>query len=108
MVSYAATLKTNSSWHFITMVEPIKRERSRSRERNKKGNEENGEIRDSEYDAEVEMMERTMGFRDFETSKLKDHTESAVEGVFKYSKMKRKYRQYLNRRGGYNKKLDKM
>lgn len=90
------------------MVEPINRERSRSRSPKNKARDMNTPDRDSEEEQELELMHRTMGFKGFDTSKLKDHNDSSVEGVFKYSKMRRKYRQYLNRRGGYNKELDKM
>lgn len=34
--------------------------------------------------------------------------ETDVSGVFKGSKVKRKYRQYMNRRGGFNRSLDKI
>lgn len=36
----------------------------------------------------------------------KPHKESAIECVAKNNKMKRKYRQYMNRKGGFNKPLD--
>lgn len=48
-----------------------------------------------------------MGFSSFSSSKGKDHTGSAVEGVMKNSQQKRVYRQYMNRRGGFNRNLDK-
>jgi len=40
--------------------------------------------------------------------KNKSHMETDVSGVFKGSKVKRKYRQYMNRRGGFNRSLDKI
>jgi len=38
--------------------------------------------------------------------KDKSHTDCAAEAVAKNSKMKRKYRQYMNRKGGFNKPLE--
>ena len=38
--------------------------------------------------------------------KGQSHKECAIEAVAKNSKMKRKYRQYMNRKGGFNKPLD--
>ena len=49
-----------------------------------------------------------MGFNTFSTSKGKDHTSSAREGVLKNSQVKRNYRQYMNRRGGFSRNLDKI
>jgi len=53
-------------------------------------------------------MRKLFGFSSFSSTKGKDHTKSAVEAVMKASKVKRKYRQYMNRGGGFNKLLDKM
>jgi len=50
------------------------------------------------------MMMRMMGFASFETTKGKDHSESAAHGVKKTTR--RQYRQYMNRRGGFNRPLD--
>ena len=49
-----------------------------------------------------------MGFNEFKTSKNKDHTNSSVEGVIKNSSVQRKYRQYMNRQGNFNRILDKI
>lgn len=49
-----------------------------------------------------------MGFSSFSTSKNKDHTKSSCEGVRKNKTTQRKYRQYENRRGGMDRKLDKI
>lgn len=51
-------------------------------------------------------MMNVLGFSAFKTSKHKDHSKSAVEGVFKNSSVARKYRQYMNRPGNFNRKLD--
>ncbi|CAK62438.1 unnamed protein product (macronuclear) [Paramecium tetraurelia] len=85
-------------------------------EQNKIGNqdvqpEEEG---DDEEDYEEKMKKvnqellKKFGFTSFGSSKGKDHTASAVEGVFKAANQKRKYRQYMHRRGGFNRLLDKM
>ncbi len=47
-----------------------------------------------------------MGFSSFTTSKFKDHSSSSVEGVLKNSTVQRKYRQYMNRKGNFNRNLD--
>ena len=41
-----------------------------------------------------------MGFNDFSTSKFKNHEEDAEEAVSKTNKMKRQYRQFMNKRSG--------
>ena len=51
---------------------------------------------------------KVMGFASFGTSKNKDHTKSACEGVRKNKEVKRQYRQYANRRGNFDRKLDKI
>ena len=48
-----------------------------------------------------------MGFTSAATSKNKNHKTSACEAIFKNSKERREYRQYMNRRGGFDRKLDK-
>lgn len=50
------------------------------------------------------MMMRTMGFASFDSTKGKDHTESSVHGLKKTTR--RQYRQYMNRRGGFNRPLE--
>jgi len=54
-----------------------------------------------------EGMEAILGFTEFGTTKGKDHSKTSVEGVFKNKKNALHYRQYMNRRGGFNKPLDK-
>lgn len=53
------------------------------------------------------QLARIFGISDFTTSKNKSHIDSDVFGVFKGSKVKSKFRQYMNRKGGFNKVLDK-
>jgi U4/U6.U5 tri-snRNP-associated protein 3 len=51
-------------------------------------------------------MMNMFGFGDFETSKNREHIdESAVSKEFRN---KRTYRQYMNRRGGFNRPLDRI
>lgn len=52
-------------------------------------------------------MKKMLGFSSFGSSKNKNHTASACEAIFKNSKARREYRQYMNRRGGFDRKLDK-
>nr|ACO15659.1 U4/U6.U5 tri-snRNP-associated protein 3 [Caligus clemensi] len=52
---------------------------------------------------ELELM-KTMGFSGFESTKNKKVKGNQVGGV--HVVMKRKYRQYMNRKGGFNRPLD--
>eukprot|EP01069_Polyplicarium_translucidae_P010429 Polyplicarium_translucidae@DN3379_c1_g1_i1.p4 len=52
---------------------------------------------------EEQLMAKLMGISTFDTSKDKNHSSTAVSGV--KCKTKRKYRQYMNRRGGFNRPL---
>jgi U4/U6.U5 tri-snRNP-associated protein 3 len=49
-------------------------------------------------------MQQMLGFSNFDTSKGKDHATSDEWMIKRRSK--RKYRQYMNRRGGFNRPLD--
>ncbi|XP_005802191.1 U4/U6.U5 small nuclear ribonucleoprotein 27 kDa protein [Xiphophorus maculatus] len=53
---------------------------------------------------EIEMM-KTMGFGSFDTTKGKK-TDGSVNAYAVNVTMKRKYRQYMNRKGGFNRPLD--
>ena len=64
---------------------------------------------EEEYEEDVpEGMMELLGFTQFTTTKGKDHTKTAVEGVFKNKAHAIKPRQYMGRRGGFNKPLDKV
>ena len=57
---------------------------------------------------EEEQMQRLMGFGGFDSSKGKEvssNQSTAARGAHAKSK-KREYRQYMNRRGGFNRPLD--
>lgn len=49
-----------------------------------------------------------IGITTFSSTKGKDHTATSKETVFLNRKEKRKYRRYMNRKGGFNRALDKM
>ncbi|XP_054906549.1 U4/U6.U5 small nuclear ribonucleoprotein 27 kDa protein [Poeciliopsis prolifica] len=53
---------------------------------------------------EIEMM-KTMGFGSFDSTKGKK-TDGSVNAYAVNVTMKRKYRQYMNRKGGFNRPLD--
>ncbi|XP_021163142.2 U4/U6.U5 small nuclear ribonucleoprotein 27 kDa protein isoform X2 [Fundulus heteroclitus] len=53
---------------------------------------------------EIEMM-KLMGFASFDTTKGKK-TDGSVNAYAVNVSMKRKYRQYMNRKGGFNRPLD--
>lgn len=52
---------------------------------------------------EIEML-KTMGFGGFESTKGKKVPGNDISGV--HVIQKRKYRQYMNRKGGFNRPLD--
>lgn len=59
---------------------------------------------------EEEQMQALLGFGNFDTTKGKvvdDNATSASKGTAAKNKA-RKYRQYMNRAGGFNRPLDKM
>ena len=53
---------------------------------------------------EIEMM-KTMGFSGFNTTKGK-HVDGACNAHAINIQQKRRYRQYMNRKGGFNRPLD--
>lgn len=55
---------------------------------------------------EQELMKRTMGFTNFDTTKGKMVPGNHVGSV--HVVKKRRYRQYMNRKGGFNRPLDKV
>ncbi|ORM41207.1 U4/U6.U5 small nuclear ribonucleoprotein 27 kDa protein [Babesia sp. Xinjiang] len=52
---------------------------------------------------EESLLLKSMGFTEFSTTKNKQHLDTDVSGVAQRSK--RQYRQYMNRRGGFNRPL---
>jgi len=65
---------------------------------------------DEESDEDQNQMMQMMGFGGFGTTKDKpvaDNQSSAARGAASKNKG-RKYRQYMNRKGGFNRPLDKM
>lgn len=53
--------------------------------------------------SETELMKKIIGITQFDTTENKCHKDTDVFGVNK--RTKRKYRQYMNRRGGFNRPL---
>merc|ERR1712190_326036 len=53
---------------------------------------------------EDQMLVKMMGFSAFDSTKGKDHSGSDLSDVKRASK--RQFRQYMNRRGGFNRPLD--
>ncbi|KNG78752.1 hypothetical protein PFMG_04918, partial [Plasmodium falciparum IGH-CR14] len=53
--------------------------------------------------SEGEMIKRIMGISEFSTTYNKCHKSTDISGINK--RTKRKYRQYMNRRGGFNRPL---
>ena len=59
---------------------------------------------------EEEQMQRLLGFSGFSSTKgaeVEDNKTTAAKGAATKNKA-RKYRQYMNRKGGFNRPLDKM
>jgi len=82
----------------------------KKRKANKMGNEDGGDDDSEEDDDEQNEMLQLMGFGGFGTTKGKtvaDNQSSAARGAAAKNKG-RKYRQYMNRKGGFNRPLDKM
>ena len=63
---------------------------------------------DGEVTQEAIDMIQMMGFSGFDTTKGKDHKDGSVKAHAASTQVKRKYRQYMNRRGGFNRPLDKV
>lgn len=62
------------------------------------------EVEYEEDDEELELMKKVMGFNHFDTTKGKRVEGCDVSAV--NIRTKKKYRQYMNRRGGFNRPLD--
>ena len=62
---------------------------------------------DGEVTQDAIDMIQLMGFSGFDSSKGKTHSDGAVKAHGASIQVKRKYRQYMNRRGGFNRPLDK-
>lgn len=82
----------------------------KKRKAKKMGNQDGGDDDSEEDDDEQKEMLQLMGFGGFGTTKGKavaDNQSSAARGAAAKNKG-RKYRQYMNRKGGFNRPLDKM
>lgn len=81
-----------------------------SKNQYKKNKNANNNEDDEELDDEQRQMMEMMGFGGFGTTKgkaVEDNQSSAARGAASKNKG-RKYRQYMNRKGGFNRPLDKM
>lgn len=79
-------------------------------EHNKGDSTKEGDNDDEEGDEDQNAMMQMMGMSGFGTTKGKavaDNQSSAARGAASKNKG-RKYRQYMNRKGGFNRPLDKM
>uniref|UniRef100_A0A3Q3WP37 U4/U6.U5 small nuclear ribonucleoprotein 27 kDa protein n=1 Tax=Mola mola TaxID=94237 RepID=A0A3Q3WP37_MOLML len=79
-------------------------ERKEAKEKAAKPIQISAEDMDGKTEEEIEMM-KMMGFGSFDTTKGKK-TDGAVNAHAVNVTMKRKYRQYMNRKGGFNRPLD--
>ncbi|XP_031704871.1 U4/U6.U5 small nuclear ribonucleoprotein 27 kDa protein isoform X1 [Anarrhichthys ocellatus] len=79
-------------------------ERKDSKEKSAKPITISAEDMEGKTEEEIEMM-KLMGFGSFETSKGRK-TDGSVNAFAINVSMKRKYRQYMNRKGGFNRPLD--
>ncbi|TFJ82328.1 hypothetical protein NSK_006356 [Nannochloropsis salina CCMP1776] len=78
-------------------------------ERRRQGLTEEGE-EEMDEDEEAKMMKSLLGFSHFDTTKEKpveDNQKGAALGAVAKSG-RRTYRQYMNRKGGFNRALDKV
>jgi len=82
-----------------------RRSPSRSSSRDGKRRDQEEEEKFEDEDEEARML-RVMGIAGFGSSKGKSHNKSSAEAVCRDKTQKRTYRQYMNRRGGFNRSLD--
>lgn len=62
---------------------------------------------DDNADTDTQQLMQVMGFSSFTSSKNKSHVDSDMWGTFKGKQMKRDYRQYMNKKGSFNKNFVK-
>lgn len=92
----------------ITAAASTGKKRQRNRDASKKSNNDSDD--GEEEDEEQNEMMQMLGFGGFGSTKGKavaDNQMSAAKGAASKNKG-RKYRQYMNRKGGFNRPLDKM
>lgn len=94
----------------ITSLTEEEETATKKRQRDEAKKTKNDDSEDEEEDEENAAMMSLMGFGGFGTTKGKavaDNHMSAARGAASKNKG-RKYRQYMNRKGGFNRPLDKM
>lgn len=83
--------------------EGMRQRRSPSRRRSASSSSSDDNAEEEVDLTEEQLMSKLMGVTDFDSTKGKDHSTSDLSGANK--KTKRRYRQYMNRRGGFNRPL---
>lgn len=90
--------------HLSTSLSPVRQKDDRKEGKEKQAIQISAEDMQGKTEDEIEMM-KMMGFSSFNTSKGKK-TDGSVNAYAVNVSMKRKYRQYMNRKGGFNRPLD--
>ncbi|KAK5871621.1 hypothetical protein PBY51_004490 [Eleginops maclovinus] len=90
--------------HRSTSSERRDDDRKESKEKTAKPIQISEEDMEGKTEEEIEMM-KLMGFGSFDSTKGKK-TDGSVNAFAVNTSMKRKYRQYMNRKGGFNRPLD--
>ncbi|XP_056602018.1 U4/U6.U5 small nuclear ribonucleoprotein 27 kDa protein [Triplophysa dalaica] len=92
--------------HRSSSLSPLRQkdDRKDSKEKHAKVHQISAEDMEGKTEEEIEMM-KTMGFGSFDTSKGK-RKEGSIGAFAVNVSQKRKYRQYMNRKGGFNRPLD--
>ncbi|XP_069022125.1 U4/U6.U5 small nuclear ribonucleoprotein 27 kDa protein [Embiotoca jacksoni] len=91
--------------HRSSSLSPTRQKDSKdSKEKTAKPIEISEEDMEGKTEEEIEMM-KLMGFGNFNTTKGRK-TDGSVNAFAVNTTMKRKYRQYMNRKGGFNRPLD--
>ncbi|XP_061622603.1 U4/U6.U5 small nuclear ribonucleoprotein 27 kDa protein isoform X2 [Phyllopteryx taeniolatus] len=93
--------------HRSSSLSPVRQKDRREDERKEKSSKPiqiSAEDMQGKTEEEIEMM-KLMGFATFDSTKGKK-SEGATNAYAVNTTMKRKYRQYMNRKGGFNRPLD--
>lgn len=96
----------------LAIMDRKEEEQNEAQRRAKKAKEQFVQVDEKELEGldEEEQMQRLLGFSGFSSTKgseVEDNKNSAAKGAATKNKA-RKYRQYMNRKGGFSRPLDKM